>query len=144
MTEANYDEVICPNCVTQFRAVPVNVQNELKALAAQLERLQYEVDAIPAIKEERDDLSSRYETASRLVTSLSEALAKSLKERDALKAELARPESTTVSLLRAENAALKDAARLALDALERILYMDCGEPAFFEVREAIAALKAVL
>ena len=43
-----------------------------------------------------------------------------------------------------ERDALKDAAKLALDALERILYKDCGEPAFFKVREAIAALKAVL
>ena len=25
----NYDEVICPNCVTQFRAIPVNVQKLL-------------------------------------------------------------------------------------------------------------------
>ena len=49
-----------------------------------------------------------------------------------------------ISELTAERDALKDAARLALDALERILYKDCGEPAFFKVREAIAALKAVL
>jgi len=27
----NYDEVICPNCVHQFRAIPVNVQHELAA-----------------------------------------------------------------------------------------------------------------
>jgi len=48
MTKANYDEVICPNCVTQFRAIPVNVQNEVTALAAKIETLQYEVDAICA------------------------------------------------------------------------------------------------
>jgi hypothetical protein len=28
----NNDEVICPNCVTQFRAIPVNVQQELSEL----------------------------------------------------------------------------------------------------------------
>lgn len=31
MIEANNDEVICPNCVHQFRAIPVNVQKELAA-----------------------------------------------------------------------------------------------------------------
>ena len=112
-------------------------------LNAQLETLQYEVDAIPAIKAERDDFSARYETASRLVTSLSDALAKALKERDALKAELARPESTTVSLLRAENAALKDAARLALDVcIEMRRYGNQRSVAMAIGAEA--ALKAVL
>lgn len=145
----------------EINADLIGYREQIARLREAVERLQYEVDAIPAIKEERDDLSSRYETASRLVTSLSEALAKSLKERDALKAELARPESTTVSLLRAENAALKDAARLALDALyikkaalaqmspcawveckqECIEWRDAAEDAS---SEAIAALKAVL
>ena len=39
MTEANNDEVICPNCVTQFRAIPVNVQEKLASQAAEIERL---------------------------------------------------------------------------------------------------------
>ena len=119
-------------------------------LNAQLKTLQYELDAIPAIKAERDDFSARYETASRLVTSLSDALANALKERDALKAELARPESTAVSLMRAENAALKDAARLALDALTNSTPdpMD-GDDAYCRSgwkrhADASAALKAVL
>jgi len=30
--QPNNDEVICPNCVTQFRAIPVNVQEELIGL----------------------------------------------------------------------------------------------------------------
>jgi len=30
--EANNDEVICPNCVTQFRAIPINVQYQLRVL----------------------------------------------------------------------------------------------------------------
>src|SRR3989304_3745479 len=30
--ETNNDEVICPNCVHQFRGIPVNVQEELVAL----------------------------------------------------------------------------------------------------------------
>jgi hypothetical protein len=34
MIEANYDEVICPNCVTQFRAIPVNVQTRIAELEA--------------------------------------------------------------------------------------------------------------
>lgn len=29
-TQQNYDEVICPACVHQFRAIPVNVQEELR------------------------------------------------------------------------------------------------------------------
>lgn len=35
---AHYDEVICPNCITQFRAIPEDVQSELIQLreAAQL------------------------------------------------------------------------------------------------------------
>jgi hypothetical protein len=37
--KANYDEVICPNCVTQFRAVPVNVQHELITLKAENAKL---------------------------------------------------------------------------------------------------------
>ena len=80
MTEANYDEVICPNCVTQFRAVPVNVQNELRALTAQIETLQYEVDAIPAIKAERDE----YEKCADKMAAAHKV------ERDALK-DAARP-----------------------------------------------------
>lgn len=133
MTEANYDEVICPNCVTQFRAIPVNVQNELRALTAQLETLRYEVDAIPAIKAERD----AYEKCADTMAAAHKV------ERDALKAELARPESTVVSLMRAENAALKDAARLALDVcIEMRRYGNQRSVAMAIGAEA--ALKAVL
>lgn len=32
----NNDEVICPNCVHQFRAIPVNVQDDLAAANAKL------------------------------------------------------------------------------------------------------------
>ena len=32
MNEQNYDEVICPNCVHQFRAIPVNVQIEMRRI----------------------------------------------------------------------------------------------------------------
>ena len=35
MTEPNNDEVICPNCTHQFRAIPVNVQKLLAALESQ-------------------------------------------------------------------------------------------------------------
>jgi hypothetical protein len=37
--KVNNDEVICPNCVHQFGAIPVNVQRELFALRAEIERL---------------------------------------------------------------------------------------------------------
>ena len=37
-TQSNYDEVICPNCVHQFRAIPVNVQAELAAAIAQRDK----------------------------------------------------------------------------------------------------------
>lgn len=39
MIEANYDEVICPKCVHQFRAIPVNVQTELREMEKQIEKL---------------------------------------------------------------------------------------------------------
>jgi len=122
MTEANYDEVICPNCVTQFRAIPVNVQNELRALAAQLETLQYEVDAIPAIKAERD----AYEKCA----------------------------DTMAAAHKVERDALKDAARLALDALSEMISIvvihqkatknKFALPELEYADKAIAALKAVL
>lgn len=35
-TKANNDEVICPKCVHQFRAIPVNVQEEIATLKALL------------------------------------------------------------------------------------------------------------
>ena len=34
MSESNNDHVICPNCVHQFRAIPVNVQAEIDELRA--------------------------------------------------------------------------------------------------------------
>ena len=34
--QPNFDEVICPKCVHQFRGIPVNVQEELSALRGQL------------------------------------------------------------------------------------------------------------
>lgn len=37
--EPNNDEVICPKCVHQFRAIPVNVQEELSRLRAENERM---------------------------------------------------------------------------------------------------------
>jgi len=35
--EANNDEVICPQCCNQFRAIPVNVQEEISALHAEID-----------------------------------------------------------------------------------------------------------
>ena len=114
MIEANYDEVICPNCVTQFRAIPVNVQDQIIALTA---------------------------------------------ERDALKAEVAlwirRSDKTWHEKHYTEQiSALKDAARLALDALEGVVDFDPDSKAQWSVsggayeahecNSAINALKAVL
>ena len=45
MIEANYDEVICPNCVTQFRAIPVNVQSHIRQQEDAIERLENEAVA---------------------------------------------------------------------------------------------------
>jgi hypothetical protein len=39
MIEANNDEVICPECCHQFRAISVNVQLELKELNMGIESL---------------------------------------------------------------------------------------------------------
>lgn len=39
MTEMNSKEVICPECTTQFRAIPVDVQIELKEAYEKIERL---------------------------------------------------------------------------------------------------------
>jgi len=36
--------VICPNCVHQFRAIPVDVQHELAKAQAEIDRLQKELD----------------------------------------------------------------------------------------------------
>ena len=47
--KANYDEVICPNCVTQFRAVPVNVQHELITLRAENEKLRLDAERYRAL-----------------------------------------------------------------------------------------------
>lgn len=37
----NNDEVICPKCVHQFRAIPVNVQAEISALQTAARKLIY-------------------------------------------------------------------------------------------------------
>lgn len=36
MDDINYDHVICPNCCHSFRAIPVNVQNRLAEMEAQM------------------------------------------------------------------------------------------------------------
>ena len=47
----NYDEVICPNCVHQFRAIPVNVQAVMKNAAEELQNIMsaklYDTDHFP-------------------------------------------------------------------------------------------------
>jgi len=69
--EANNDEVICPACVHQFRAIPVNVQAEIAAL-----------------RSERDALQAKLEAANQLAQ-LNGEIAASLKhERNAIVAKL--------------------------------------------------------
>ena len=45
MSEQNYDEVILPNCVHEFRAIPVNVQSEIDWLRAEKESLEIQKGA---------------------------------------------------------------------------------------------------
>ena len=45
---ANPDEVICPNCVHQFRAIPENVQRELQAERQRCEGLEERLDRMLA------------------------------------------------------------------------------------------------
>jgi hypothetical protein len=46
----NNDEVICPNCVHQFRAIPVNVQGDLAALRERLDEAERENTALRAMQ----------------------------------------------------------------------------------------------
>lgn len=45
----NNDEVICPNCVHQFRAIPVNVQTRIAEMEAALAERTRERDAAIAL-----------------------------------------------------------------------------------------------
>ena len=40
MSEADFDCVICPNCVHEFRAVPVNVQDKITRLESKVKELE--------------------------------------------------------------------------------------------------------
>jgi len=70
--EVNNDEVICPNCVTQFRAIPVNVQDLMRSQAAEIERLKGDVSKwlvlhedtarlCASVQSERDQLKAKME-----------------------------------------------------------------------------------
>jgi len=144
---------------------------KIERLAEQIEALTKERDAYEkcadtmaaAHKVERDGLLALHTEQINYTVKIAE-------ERDALKSELARPESTAVSLMRAENVALKakveafeysvdelthyrdalkDATKLALDSLVMMhrqsshdMMLTGDEERKFE--KAIAALKAVL
>ena len=101
---------------------------ERDALAAQLETMQYEIDAIPGIKAERDALRSDLNAASLSAirqereidayAAAADSMAMSHKvERDALTAAN-RDLQAWFDVVKADHDKLKDAARLALDALE--------------------------
>jgi hypothetical protein len=92
MIEANNDEVICPNCVTQFRAIPVNIQDELVRLRkANLDC----VDHFNAIREDYDNLRKELAEQAALVEKCMVAMnenadrgKKAEEERDALQSNL--------------------------------------------------------
>lgn len=77
--QSNDDEVICPACVHQFRAIPVNVQQQIAALTAQLAdrdgQLQAAHDAL-------DKLTSGVGAGYRLDRRITEALEAAQRERD--------------------------------------------------------------
>lgn len=49
-SEVNYDQVICPNCVHQFGAIPVNVQQKITALEQSLEDAVKRADRLEQFK----------------------------------------------------------------------------------------------
>jgi hypothetical protein len=66
----NDDEVICPNCVHQFRAIPVNVQEQLRRAEAERDECrdngQRLLEAADSWKEEArrlQDAANRFEDA---------------------------------------------------------------------------------
>lgn len=91
------------------------INDDLIDYREQIERLQYEVDAIPEIKAERDEWKARCEF--------------SFGQREKLTAE---------------RDALKDAARLALGALTTAHINVNDDMLADEIQQVIAALKAVL
>jgi len=73
--KVNFDEVICPNCVAQFRAIPVNVQQDLARLSSLADKWNAECDELrednKLLSAERDalraankDLQAWYDAAS--------------------------------------------------------------------------------
>jgi len=44
--KVNFDEVICPNCVAQFRAIPVNIQQDLARLSSLADKWNAECDEL--------------------------------------------------------------------------------------------------
>ena len=65
--EPDFDKVICPNCTWQFRATPVNVQDEQREAAAEIERLREALkpfaDAAAYIDQHANDAPDNDETS---------------------------------------------------------------------------------
>jgi len=113
MIESNNDEVICPNCVTQFRAIPVNVQTEIADLKETIAQPDL-VAEIKALKAENVDISVvsqlHYDQNLSLRQQLSAAQAS---EGELLKALLAIAEADNASTWTA--VCMRHAAKDALD-----------------------------
>jgi len=132
-----------PKTIDEYRDAleTLNRDEMLVGLRLQVAEIQTSHLKIEALTKERDALKA--EVAVWIMRSDKTWFEKQFTEQiDALKAELARPESTAVSLMRAENVALKDAAWLALDALEP--YKSTVLRIYTPQDRAITALKAVL
>lgn len=122
----------------------VDYRDQVQRLRECAERLQYETDAIPAIKAERDALALG-------VDQWRVDFHELRVERDALRVELNEESQKLVSFILLDHAkvcterdALKDAARLALDALVFYTEAEADDYQYKPAQDAIAALKAVL
>ena len=105
----------------------------LKGLTDEIEIMRYEVEAVLAIKVERDALATTLAAIEIKVDAL-------IVERDAYAAAA----DTMAAAHKVERDALKDAAKLALDALVDLKGIRMNEVEHLSVLRATNALKAVL
>lgn len=154
MIEANPNYVICPGCCHQFRAIPVNVQDELAALRAENERLKQSVlDELPVLEKlnsrfgevciERDTLRAENADLKKEASLLSHLAAQHLSEARMAQAEnkhlndaLTNANKFMRQFATDRDAAQADAARMR-EALEGVMYWDNGKPEWAVARAAL-------